>query len=221
MLAGEASVIERPGKLMTTLERQTVVVPADWIPGPTQGNWTYAKYAAIPDDGHRYEVVRGVLYMSPSPNVEHQRIAGRIFELLSRFVEAHGLGEAFISPLDVEPSPGDIVQPDIFVLLHEHLDRVSLTRIIGAPDLVIEIASPATARHDLSAKWDAYARAGVPEYWVVTPGSRTVEVLLLEKGGYRSCGLFSEKMTLPSQVLPGLPVSAEQFFPRQRPFQIS
>ena len=197
---------------MTTVERLSVVVPADRVAGPQQGRWTYADYAAIPEDGHRYEVVRGVLYMSPSPNVEHQRIAKMIVAVLSRFVEGTGLGEVFQSPLDVELSDGNVVQPDVFVLLNEHIDRVRETRIVGAPDLVVEIASPSTGRHDMSKKLDAYECAGVPEYWVVTPGSKMVEVLVLENGMYSSLGLFRGQAVLPSRVLPRVSVRVEQLF---------
>ena len=197
---------------MATIEKLSVVVPADWVAGPKRGQWTYADYAAVPEDGQRYEVVSGVLYMSPSPNVEHQRIAKMIVAVLSRFVEHTGLGEVFQSPLDVELSAGNIVQPDVFVLLNEHSDRVMETRILGAPDLVVEIASPSTARHDLSKKLDAYARAGVPEYWVVTPGSRTVEVLVLEGYVYGSYGLFRGLAVLPSHIVPNKSIRVEQFF---------
>ena len=60
---------------MTTVERLAVVVPADWVPGPKQGQWTYTDYAAIPEDGNRYEVVNGILYTAPAPNLGHQGIA--------------------------------------------------------------------------------------------------------------------------------------------------
>jgi Uma2 family endonuclease len=197
---------------MTTIGRLSVVVPADGVAGPKQGQWTYTDYAALPEDGHCYEVVNGVLYMSPSPNVEHQRIAKRIVAVLSRFVERTGLGEVFLSPLDVELSYGNVVQPDVFVLLDEHCDRVMETHIIGAPDLVVEIASPSTARHDLSKKLDAYAYAGVSEYWIVTPGSKTVEVLVLEDGVYSSLGLFHGLAALPPRIVPNMSVRVEQFF---------
>jgi Uma2 family endonuclease len=86
------------------------------------------------------------------------------------------------------------------------------TRIIGAPDLVVEIASPSTARHDLSKKLGAYARAGVPEYWVVTPGSKTVEVLVLKDGLYSSLGLFRGQAVLTSYIVPKMSVRVERFF---------
>lgn len=63
---------------MTTAERLPVVVPADRVPGPLQGQWTYTDYAAIPDDGQRYELVRRVLYMTPTPTPGHQSVSGWI-----------------------------------------------------------------------------------------------------------------------------------------------
>ena len=64
---------------MTTVEKPAMVVPADWVPGPEQGSWTYDDYAVLPDDGQRYEIVNGVLVMAPAPSPEHQDIVGMIF----------------------------------------------------------------------------------------------------------------------------------------------
>lgn len=197
---------------MATAEELSVVMPADWVAGPQQGRWTYEDYAAIPEDGRRYEVVNGVLYMSPSPNVRHQAIVGEIFAYLRDFVRSGGLGRVFMAPLDVELSEGNVVQPAVFVVLKQHRDRIRTNRIVGAPDLVVEIASPGTARHDQHAKLDAYVSASVPKYWVVNPDTQTVKVLRLENRVYRSLGIFSGRAMLPSQILPDLPVSIEQFF---------
>lgn len=196
---------------MIASENLSVMTPADWVSGPEQGKWTYEDYAAISEDG-RYEVVDGVLYMSPAPNVDHQEIIGEIFAYLHGFVRMTKSGKVFISPLDVELSYGNVVQPDILVLLNEHLDRITNSRIIGAPDLVVEVASPSTARHDLHKKHDAYARAGVTEYWIVNPDAHTVELLVLESGSYSSLGLFSGEATLPSVVVVDFPVQVGQFF---------
>ncbi len=78
-----------------------MVMPADHMPGPEQGHWTYKDYAALPDDGHRYEIVDGVLYMAPSPNEWHQTTACDYF-LLSTHIELTGLGQVYIAPFDVE-----------------------------------------------------------------------------------------------------------------------
>ena len=79
-----------------------MVRPADHIQGPGQGRWTYKDYAALPDDGKRYEIVDGVLFMAPSPGRWHQKAAGKLYKLLSSYIEDMGLGEVYIAPFDVE-----------------------------------------------------------------------------------------------------------------------
>jgi len=74
-----------------------MVTAADNVPGPGQGRWTYKDYAAIPDDGRRYEIVDGVLYMAPSPNEWHQTTAGRLFRYLATQIEDAGLGRVYVA----------------------------------------------------------------------------------------------------------------------------
>ncbi len=200
--------------MATVQDTVPMTVRADHVPGPRQGCWTYEDYAAIPDDGHRYEVVDGVLYLMPGPNIAHQRAVGSFFYHLKTHVELAGRGQVFVSPLDVELplTPTVTVQPDVVVVLNAKLDIIIESRIRGVPDLVIEVASPGTAGYDRRTKQDAYARAGVPEYWIADPYARTVEVLRLEDGAYRSLGVFRGEATLPSGVVPDLPVRVAQFF---------
>ena len=198
--------------MITTKEELSVVIPADWVPGPLQGSWAYDDYAALPEDGRRYEIVNGVLIMAPAPSPGHQGIVGEIFAYLRIHVKLAGLGRVFTGPLDVELGPKNVYQPDVVVVLNAHLDRVAEKRIIGAPGLVVEIASPSTAAVDRLIKHDVYARAGIPEYWIVKPERQTVEVFVLEDGEYRSLGIFKEQATLPSRIVPDLPVRVEQFF---------
>jgi Uma2 family endonuclease len=197
---------------MTTVERPSMVLPADWVPGPEQGSWTYDDYAELPDDGNRYEIVDGVLIMTPAPTPEHQDIVGMIYYYLVTYVKLAGFGRVFPGPIDVELGPKQVFQPDVVVLLNAHLDRIASKKINGAPDLMVEIASPSTAVYDRLTKYEKYAQAGIPEYWIVKPVARTVEVLVLEHGEYRSLGIFSGRQTLPSRVVSGLPVEVEQFF---------
>ena len=198
---------------MTIAEgRLSVMTPANWVPGPKQGEWTYEEYAAIPEDGHRYEVVNGVLYMAPSPTWDHQRSAFKISVCLNVCIEEAGRGKVCIAPMDVELSDKNVVQPDVLVVLNERLDWITNSRVIGAPDLVVEVVSPSTARHDLSEKLSTYARAGVPGYWIVTPSSKTLELLVLDKGSYSSLGLFFGDAVLPSQIVPDISTKVEQFF---------
>src|SRR5713226_7954856 len=195
-----------------TSDRLPMVMRADWIPGPAQGHWTYEEYEALPDDGKRYEIVNGVLYMSPSPSWSHQEIVGRFFRYLSTYTETAALGGAFVAPLDVELAPNTVFQPDVVVLLKASHKKLKERHIIGAPDLAVEVVSPSTETHDRHRKLSAYARAGVREYWIVDPDSRTVEVLILENGEYQSQGVFRGKAILPSRIVPEFMVHVEQFF---------
>lgn len=197
---------------MATIEELSVVTPADWMPGPEQGSWTYDDYATLPDDGQHYEIVNGVLVMTPAPTPEHQDIVLEIASYLRTYIKLAGLGRVFMGPLDVDLGPKNVFQPDIMVILNEHLDRVQAKKIVGAPDLVVEVASYSTAAFDRIIKYEKYAQAGIAEYWLVKPTSRTVEVLTLANGEYRSLGIFRGEQILPSRIVPNLPVAVERFF---------
>jgi Uma2 family endonuclease len=196
--------------MSTLAEEFTVINPAEHIGGPPQGHWTYADYAALPDDGYRYELIDGVLYMAPAPGTGHQGSSSRFVYHLMRLVEVAGLGRVFAAPIDVELAPLRIVQPDVLVILNANLGIITPSRIVGAPDLIVEIASPSTAGYDRREKQDAYAAAGVREYWIADPAARTIEVLALDGAAYRSLNAFRGSALLPSRVLPGFPVTVEE-----------
>jgi Uma2 family endonuclease len=198
--------------MTTTIDVLSTVTPADQVPGPPQGRWTYADYAVLPDDGRRYELIDGVLYMAPAPGTNHQGVNALLTTYLTMHVQLAGLGRVFAALTDVELNPGTVLQPDVIVILNANLSIITPSRIIGAPDLVIEIASPSTAGYDRREKQDAYAHAGVSEYWIADPSAQTIEVLRLNQGAYRSQGVFRGQARLPSQVVPQLPVPVSSFF---------
>ena len=187
-----------------TSDRFAVVTPANHVPGPKQGQWTYAHYAALPNNGKRYEIVNGVLYTMLTPDIPHQEVLGEIFSYLRTHVKLAGLGLVRIAPFDVELAPNVVVQPDVLVVLNTNLDIVLDSRIIGTPNLVVEVASPGTATHDRREKYDAYANAGVPEYWIADPIAHTVEVFILETGNYYSQVPFAAKLFCPRKCCQGL-----------------
>jgi Uma2 family endonuclease len=198
-----------------TTETLTAVVRADHVPGPPQGQWTYADYAALPDDGHRYEIIDGVLYMAPAPIPAHEIVAAYILARLIVFVADAGLGTVLNSP-DIE-LPDATVRPDAVVVLHANAAVIRDKRLVGAPDLVVEITSPSTAAYDrdaTSGKQGAYARGGVPEYWIVDADAKTVEVLILDDGTYKAVGIASGTDRIPSRVLPDVTILAQHCFPR-------
>ncbi len=201
--------------MATIPDTADTVVKASHVPGPRQGHWTIADLEKIPDDGNRYELISGVLYMSPSPIPEHQNIADWVTTYLKLHIQRLDLGKVF-SALDVElPGHTTILRPDVVVIRNANSAIIQPKRIVGVPDLLVEVTSPSTANFDRDAnagKQGAYQRAGVPEYWIVDPIGRTVEILVLDGGRYRSAGAFAGQNTLPSRIIPTFPVAVAAFF---------
>jgi Uma2 family endonuclease len=187
-------------------------IPANWVKGMSQGQWTYEAYAAIPDDGNRYEVIDGVLYLMASPNTSHQSAANLIATYLTIHVQFQGLGRIMPAPCDVILPDGTTVQPDVSLILSGNESIIAEKRIEGTPDLVVEITSPSTAGYDRKKKKASYAKAGVKEYWLVRPSQKTVELFILDNGELVSKGIFKNQATLPTQLIPNFPVKVEQFF---------
>jgi len=143
----------------------------------------YSDYVAMPDDGKRYEIVRGVLHVTPSPSPLHQRVSKRLQVQLMDYFERRSMGEVFNAPLDVILTESDIVQPDLLVVADAV--QVSGRGIEGAPLLVVEILSPSSLRCDREVKLGRYAELGVRHYWIVDPEARRIECLRLAGDTYR------------------------------------
>jgi Uma2 family endonuclease len=167
---------------------------------PAARRWTYAEFARLPDDGNRYEVIGGELHVTPAPTTLHQKIVTRIARTLEEFAELHGLGEVFVGPVDVLFAEGDYLEPDLVFVRRERLDVVSDRGLEGAPDLVVEVLSPTTASRDRRLKRERYAHFGVPEYWIVDPVARRIEV-------HGAAGGAARKTHLTNQTLEWQPVA--------------
>jgi Uma2 family endonuclease len=180
---------------------------------PAQGLWRYEDYCRLPDDGWRYEVIRGRLLMAPAPKPRHQFSLGELHLAFRRFVDAGDLGAVLLAPIDVVLAKlATPVQPDLLFIRQERLDIVKENRIEGPPDLIVEVLSPSNWTTDRRDKHALYAEAGVAEYWIVDPEQRTIEVFVLEEGGYR---LFDQKgpgETIRSHSLDGLEVAIDGIF---------
>ena len=173
---------------------------------------TYEDYAKTPDD-ERWELIDGELFRMPSPNIAHQRTSGRLFLRMAPFVDERDLGEVFVAPMDIVLSDSDVVEPDLLFISSERMGIITRLNIQGAPDLVVEIHSPSTARRDLTAKRELYARHGVKEYWPIDPDTRTVTVLLLGDGDFVEMGIYKEGDTVASPTLEGFSFRVEEIFP--------
>lgn len=165
---------------------------------------TYHDYQLLPDDGKRYEVIDGDLYMTPAPVTRHQMIAMRLSHALMTYLETHPIGTALAAPCDVLLSDVDILQPDLLVVLQDGLARITDKNVQGPPDLVIEILSPGTAGRDRDLKRKRYEHFGVREYWLVDPDRNTVEILRLEQNRFTRASLTSPPSQASSPLLSDL-----------------
>ena len=186
----------------------------DW---PAQGQWTYADYARLPEDGQRYEVIRGHLYVTPAPGFDHQYVITRLHLTFSRFVDENQLGFVLGAPFDVLLPDGIAtpVQPDLVFFRTGNQPRSGDKNFQGVPDLVIEVESPSTSKRDRTIKLDAYREAGVPEYWRLAPHSRTVWVLALSEdhSRYVEVARYGAGEILLSTILAGLEIPVDSLFP--------
>ena len=140
-----------------------------------QTEWTAEMVKALPDDGKRYEVLDGELFVSPAPSMNHQRVLFLLARILDDYVRKHRLGEVFIAPTDVEFSPKRLLQPDVFVIPPTPGRRPQKFAEVGRLLLAAEGLSPATARAVRTKKRDILRDERVPEYWIVDADGRVFE----------------------------------------------
>ncbi|HST59399.1 MAG TPA: Uma2 family endonuclease [Longimicrobium sp.] len=155
-------------------------------------DWTYEEFARLPDDGNRYEVIAGELYVTPAPGSLHQQVVVRLVLALGNFAEEHGVGTVFTSPYDVIFGDGDYVEPDVVFVRRDRDDIVADHGMVGSPDLIIEVLSDSTARRDRGIKRERYAAYGVPEYWIVDTEAKQIEVLRLTGGDLRRAEMAND-----------------------------
>ena len=159
------------------------------LPKATDHRFTYADYRQWPAD-ERWELIDGVAYaMAPAPTISHQTLAGQLFRQIDEALDG-APRRALIAPVDVlSPAASEtddqattVVQPDILVVCDPK--KITERNVRGAPDWIIEVLSPASARHDHLTKRALYERAGVREYWLVHPVDRVITVYTLKDGQY-------------------------------------
>jgi Uma2 family endonuclease len=175
--------------------------------------FTAAEYYEMPEGGPRFQLIEGELCMSPSPNRQHQKLIANLFLALGNHVRERDLGEVYFSPFDVELDVHNVYQPDLCFFSHARERHLTKQGASGPPDFVIEILSPKTAKFDRQQKLHNYARAGVREYWIVDPATRSVTVHLLESAPTATPATHSDPaLRLTAQAVPGFTVSLADVF---------
>jgi Uma2 family endonuclease len=160
---------------------------------------TYEDFAALPDDGKRYELHEGELSVSPAPAPRHQRVIGNLFLILAPHVRQTGRGEIFLSPFDCILTNITVVEPDLVYVDEERRRLVSERALEGSPSLAVEVLSPYSVATDRRRKMALYAAHDVTWYWIVDPDARRIEAYRLDAGAYRPDGVLegAEPRALP------------------------
>jgi len=173
-------------------------------------NWTAEMARALPDDGKRYEVLDGELFVSPAPSFNHQRVVFLLARILDSYVRAQNLGEVFIAPADVEFSPQRLIQPDVLVIPPTPGRRPQTFQDVGRLLLAAEVLSPATARAVRTKKRDILRDERVPEYWIVDADARVIERWAPDD---KRPEVLSAAITWqPVELVPALVIDLPRFF---------
>ncbi len=171
---------------------------------------------ACPDDGNRYELIEGELFVSRSPGLPHQLVLHYLQVELALYLRANPIGV-------IVPGPGtifsnyDAVIPDIVIIRHERWDSVtSEQKVTGAPDIVVEILSPGAEnrRRDLQVKRQLYAKYGVAEYWIVDNEDRSIAIYRLQNQTLENALTLRDDDVLTSPLLPGFELAVRTVFNR-------
>jgi Uma2 family endonuclease len=169
---------------------------------------------ALPDDGNRYEIIEGELFVSRASSLIHQTVSGNLFFKLKRYLSDKPIGRIWATP-GVTLSEFDGVIPDIVFVSTDRCEAIaSGERIIGAPDLVIEIVSPGAEneRRDRVVKRHLYGKFGVKEYWVVYLDRRAIEIYCLSGRVLNLHAALNTGDYVESMVLPGFTCKVEDLF---------
>ncbi len=184
-------------------------------PTTEEVRWTTADLEVLPDDGARYELIAGELWMTRAPHWKHQEICGIIFHELFVWSQANGQGRAGLGP-GVLFSDIDNVIPDVVWISTERLELIldAAGHLTGAPELVVEVLSPGEPheRRDRQARRKLYSTHGVQEYWIVDWQRQQVEVYRREQAHLRLVATLFPADELQSPLLPGFACQVAQLF---------
>ena len=160
---------------------------------------SYDDLQQTPEDGRRYEIYDGEVFVVPAPVPLHQIVALNVYDRFRGWVRQHG-GLVLVSPIDIVLSDYNVVQPDVVFFTPERLHLIRAREPIrAAPDLAVEVLSSSTRATDRGKKMQLLARYGVPEYWLVDADASTIEVYQLDAGAFvlRQAASVGERVRSP------------------------
>jgi Uma2 family endonuclease len=163
-----------------------------------------------PDNGKKYEVIDGELYVSPAPSWKHQLELGNLYTIVNTWVRAHRLGYVVPAPTGVVLDDENGVEPDLLFVSHERAHLISERGVEGAPDLIVEVLSPSTEARDRGLKLRRYAAAGVTHYWILDTNGPRIEERVLGEGGYRLVATVGPGEVFRPTLFPGLEIPLDE-----------
>src|ERR1700693_4346304 len=163
----------------------------------------YDDLCLLPNDGERYEIIDGELFVTPASDFLHQIIVTRLSHILQTYLDDHPLGLVLVSPFDVVFSQFDVIEPDILYISNPRKSVLTEKNAQGSPNLVVEVLSQSTAKTDRTLKLKLYARFEVDEYWIIDPEGPSAEIYRREKGGLEPAVKLDAKDSLTSPLFPG------------------
>lgn len=182
---------------------------------PCQGEWTEGEYLALTHINRIVELSEGRCVIPDMPTDTHQYTVMELLVRIHAFVKDHHAGHVRVAPLSVRLWPGKFREPDIVVMMADHVERIG-EEFWGVPDIVVEVMSPRTAqssgteRTDRREKFKEYERAEVAEYWLVDLRGGTIEVYVLRQGIYQLLGKWGVGEIARSEVLSGFEVTVQE-----------
>jgi len=180
----------------------------------TSSRWTSADLEVLPDDGKRYEIIDGELYVSRQPHWHHQQACGRLFAALLAWSAQSGAGQANIAPGVIFADDDDVAPDVVWISTARLASGLRDGKLYVAPELVVEVLSPGTAneRRDRDAKLKLYSRRGVDEYWIVDWRTRTLAVFHRKGGTLELTQQLGAGDKVASPLLPGFATLVDSLF---------
>ena len=173
--------------------------------------YTYSDYL-LWDDDKRRELIDGVPYLMSAPSRRHQKLLGKLFIQFDNLLKGKPC-EVYFSPFDVrlnaDTLDNTVVQPDLLIVCDKA--KLNDTGCKGAPDMVVEILSPSTSRHDRILKFKTYLKSGIREYWIINPDTGILDVNILSNGNYITHPYAAED-TVPVHILEGCTINLPEVF---------
>jgi len=163
---------------------------------------TASEYEMLSESNLPCQLVNGLLFMSPAPTPNHQRIVRRLFKLIDGHIKDNG--EVLFSPIDLYVDEKNVYQPDLIYLSSANKSAVTKRGVEKSPDLIIEVISPSNSHVDRYTKKEAYARIRVKEYWIIDPGNETIEIFSSANQMEQPVFFLAEAGTVYSPLLPSL-----------------